>query len=625
MNRILLSSRTALLVMACMVATGDVARAQDLPIAEFDGTDFGVWQVMGEAFRLGPARGNLLAKLEIANSRDAAVASSEMEGDRLTGTLLSPLFKIERRYVAYAVGGGDYERHACIDLLVEGKVVRRATGRNSDKLQPGSWEVGEFRGRTGQLRIVDEATGTWGHINVDYIRQTDSPEVLPVTAGPLYQERLRPQFHFTARQWAMNRLNPGMRQEGWINDLNGLIFYDGEYHLFAQRWAKCWLHAVSKDLIHWEELPPAFWEEELDSGVQSGTCIIDYQNTSGLSPDQSTPPMVAIWSRFDNKSHCLCFSLDHGRTWRRHSSNPVLTFPERDPKVFWHEPTRRWVMMMYGGGQYHIFTSPNLLQWQDEKNPIPNSFECPDFFELPVDGDAKNKKWVLIQGSGKYSVGQFDGRKYAEETPRLDGDINLANFYATQSWHNTDTGDGRRIQAAWMRGSQFPDMPFSQQISFPCELSLRSTAKGLRLFRQPIREIELLQLQPKSWVNEAVKTGQSLNLTETGELFRLRAELLIPASAKVTFTLRGVTVVLTADSVRSGEATAKTQGQVKSLEVLLDRASLEAFVNAGEISCTRYVLPTGQGISVTAEGGEVLLKSLALWPLRSAWEKPPQH
>jgi sucrose-6-phosphate hydrolase SacC (GH32 family) len=105
--------------------------------------------------------------------------------------------------------------------------------------------------------------------------------------SPLYHETYRPQFHFTARQFTEHILNPQQRQEGWINDLNGLIYYDGEYHLFAQRWAKCWIHAVSRDMIHWRELEPAFWEETEGSGVQSGTCVIDYHNTSGSTIDPS--------------------------------------------------------------------------------------------------------------------------------------------------------------------------------------------------------------------------------------------------------------------------------------------------------------------------------------------------
>ena len=438
------------------------------------------------------------------------------------------------------------------------------------------------------------------------------------TQTPLYQEALRPQFHFTARQFTEHRLNPGPRQEGWINDLNGLIYYDGEYHMFAQRWNRCWLHAVSRDLVHWTELEPAFWEESLDSGSQSGTCVIDYQNTSGLGKDKQHPPMIAFWSRQDNRSQCLCYSLDHGRTWTHYAKNPFMEHPERDPKVFWYEPGKHWVMIMYGDGQYHVLTSADLLDWKDEHHPIPNSFECPDFFQLPIDGDRHNLKWVLIQGNGQYSIGEFDGKQFKEETERRACDIG-PNFYATQSWANTETGDGRRIQAAWMRGADFPDMPFNQEISFPCELSLRSTPLGLRITREPIREIAKLHDGKHSWSHVALADGQSLPLSHEGDLFQIEADVEIPPGAKLTFDLRGVPVVLMSNSVQSGPAHAEVQGTVKHVEILLDRGSVEVFVNHGEVSSTRYVLPKESQIAVRAEGGAVTIRSLTLFPLKSAW------
>jgi fructan beta-fructosidase len=255
--------------------------AADLPIGSITTTNYGDWQGTGTAFNSGPAAGDLLTQLEIENARGCGVITSEREGDRPVGTLTSPEFSIARKYISFLVGGGDYERDTCLNLLVKGKVVRSAVGWRSDRLMPVSWNVGHFLGEKARIQIVDAARGGWGHINVACLAQTDTPERPPVVAEPLYRESLRPQFHFTARQWTMDRLNPGQRQEGWLNDLNGLIYYDGEYHLFAQRWSKCWLHAVSRDLVHWTELEPAFWEEQSEGGVQSGTCVVDYQNTSG--------------------------------------------------------------------------------------------------------------------------------------------------------------------------------------------------------------------------------------------------------------------------------------------------------------------------------------------------------
>ncbi len=605
------------LVLAVSLASLVNGSAGDLMIGDFRNPNYGDWKMTGTAFNSGPAVDDLLAKLEIENSPDNGVASSEIEGDGPTGALTSPEFKIARAYISFRISGGDYEHRTCLNLLIDGKVVRSATGWRSDRLAPASWDVRQFLDQNAQVQIVDEASGDWGHINVDRIVQTDQPERLPVVTEPLYRESLRPQFHFTARQWTMDRLNPRERQEGWLNDLNGLIYYEGEYHLFAQRWNKCWIHAVSRDLIHWTELEPAFWEEKLDSGVQSGTCVVDYHNTSGLAPDKATPPMLAFWSRNDNRSQYLSYSLDHGRTWKHYEKNPIMVYPERDPKVFWYAPSNHWVMMLYGGSQYHIFTSTNLLNWKDEQKPIRDSFECPDFFELPVDGNRDHMKWVLIQGNGKYSIGSFDGTEFKQESGRHPCDI--GDFYATQTWDNVDTADGRRIQAAWMRFSHFPDMPFSQQVTFPCELTLRSTPNGLRIFREPIRELAILHKGQDTWTNRTLKANEVLPLGPSGRLFHIQAEVSIPEGAKLTFKLRGVPLTLTSKTIVSGTRPAPVADQIKTVEILVDRASIEAFVNRGEISSTRFVLPKENGLSVKAEGGSATIQWLTVCHLNSAW------
>lgn len=607
-----------LLVAALSLATVGHCATADLSIGQFGSTNYGDWKATGTAFNPGPAAGAWLPKLEIENAADDRVASSEIEGDGPTGTLTSPEFTIARNYISFRIGGGDNERDTCVNLLIDGKLVKSAVGWRSDRLVPTSWNATPFKGRQARVQIVDAASGDWGHINVDQIVQTDQPERLPVTAGPLYQEALRPQFHFTARQWTMDRLNPGMQQEGWVNDLNGLIYYEGEYHLFAQRWAKCWIHAVSRDLVHWTELEPAFWEESAGTGTQSGTCVVDYKNTSGLAPDPAHPALVAFYPRWNNQDQCIAYSLDHGRNWQRYDQNPVLNHRERDPKVFWYAPSNHWVMMLYGDGQYHVLTSSNLLSWQDEHHPIKDSYECPDFFELPVDGDRSQMKWVLIQGNGNYSIGTFNGTEFKEETGRNPCDVG-PNFYATQSWHNTDTGDGRRIQTAWMRGSAFPNMPFNQQISFPCELSLHHTPKGLRIFRQPIAEIAGLHRAPDTWKNRTLKSGETLPLEPSGQLYHLQAEVSIPAGARLTFNLCGIPVVLTATTLASGTAPVAVAGQINTVEILLDRGSIETFVNHGELSHTRFALPGESGLSLKAEGGAVTLHSLTVYPLNSAW------
>lgn len=612
----------SILIFVILLSSLVPAGAKDLPVGHFGNGDYGDWQTTGTAFKFGPAGGDWLPKLEVENAGGNLVASSEKvangQDDRPQGTLTSPNFKIARKYISFRISGGDYEHDTCINLLVDGKIVRSATGWRSDRLAPASWDVSAWRGRMASIQIVDSSSGDWGHINVAGIVQTDEPERMPVETGPLYHEALRPQFHFTARQWTMSRLNPGMQQEGWVNDLNGLIYYDGEYHLFAQRWAKCWIHAVSRDLIHWTELAPAFWEEQSGSGVQSGTCVVDYQNTSGLSPNPKNPAMAAFFPRWDNRNQCIAYSLDHGRTWKFYKNNPILIHPERDPKVFWYAPGNHWVMMLYGDGQYHILTSTNLLSWHDEHHPIKDSFECPDFFELPVDGDRSQMKWVLIQGNGNYSIGSFNGVEFKEETGRHPCDVG-PNFYATQSWHNTDTGDGRRIQVAWMRGANFPEMPFNQQISFPCELTLHNTKDGLRIFRRPIPEISSLHDGEDVWTNRTLRADQTLPLEPAGQLFQIKAEVEISGEAKLVFKLRGAAVVLTAKTLESSNPPGRVAGQIHTVEILVDRTSIEAFANDGEISSTRFFLPGENGLSVKAEKGSARIKSLTIYPLKSAW------
>lgn len=613
-------------LFAIAVLAASASAAENITIADFEGDTYVPWHTTGNAFNAGPARGDSLKTLEIINATGSGVPCSEnLDSGTTTGNdvpqgrLTSPAFAIQRKYISFRIGGGDYERHGCMNLLVDGKIVKSATGRNSDAMVAASWDVSAWAGRQARIEIVDEAPGNWGHILVDEIVQTDTPEVLPVVTTPVYQESGRPLYHFTARQWTMDRLDPGMRQEGWLNDLNGMIFYKGEYHLFAQRWNKCWIHAVSKDLVHWEELEPAFWEEGLDVAVQSGSCVIDYKNTSGLGTPGAEPPMLAFWSRNDNRTQCLSYSLDRGRTWKHYDKNPLFVFPERDPKVFRHKPSNKWVMVMYGNDKYHIFTSDNLLSWKNEENPIADAFECPDFFELPVEGSSTMKKWILVHADGRYAIGSFTGKKFTEESERFHGDIGGHAFYATQSFDNVETGDGRRIQMAWMRGSDFPGQPFSQQVSFPCELKLKNTRSGLRVFRQPVKELSLLTDQVKTVPADKLAENETLILIDKAEAYRIEAEVEIKDGAEIVFDVRGMQVKVSKNALRVADSSGTIEEDISKVEILVDRASVETVVNEGQISCTKVLRPAKPGTTITIIGGEADIRSLRITTLKGMW------
>jgi len=443
----------------------------------------------------------------------------------------------------------------------------------------------------------------------------------PVPAPPdLYREKFRPQFHFTARQWTTRKLNPEKREEGWLNDVNGLIHLGGEYHLFAQRWNKCWIHAVSPDLVHWTELQPAFWDDNrFGTGVQSGGSVLDRANTSGLSPDAKTPPLVAFWSGNDNRSQCISYSLDRGRTWTKYAKNPVLVHPERDPKVLWYEPGKRWVMVLYGAGSYFLFTSTNLLDWTELKDSIPDCFECPDLFPLAADGDPARSKWVLVRGNGRYSVGAFDGARFTPETGQFPCDLG-PNFYATQSWGDIEGQPGRRVQIAWMAGGKYPDMPFNQQMTFPCDLTLRTHSGAPRLFRNPSREIERLHRETHTWKNLTLTPGSPRPLEAAGGLYRILAEVEIPAGSSLTFRLRGTPVTFTETTAACGAAPAPVPGVVKAVEILVDRTSIETFVNAGAVSLSACFLPADDSLTVECPRGSATIRNLRVIELGSIWE-----
>lgn len=213
-----------------------------------------------------------------ARSEDGRSVTSAHKASGMQGVARSRLLRVSHpnHYLAYTIAGSDFERHTCLDVVVDGEVVRSDTGRGLDDLRAASFDLGPWIDKDVRLELRDHSEDA-GWIAVGEVSLTDTPVSAP--ALPLYAEPLRPAYHFTARQWTMNRLDPVERQEGWLNDLNGLVFIDGEYHLFAQRWNKCWIHAVSTDLVHWTELPPAFWEDNLNEGVQSGSCVVDVGNT----------------------------------------------------------------------------------------------------------------------------------------------------------------------------------------------------------------------------------------------------------------------------------------------------------------------------------------------------------
>ena len=442
----------------------------------------------------------------------------------------------------------------------------------------------------------------------------------------LYDETYRPQFHFSP-------------QVNWTNDPNGLVYYKGEYNLFFQHnpvginWGNMtWGHAISADLVHWRQLRNAL-EPDWRGTMFSGSAVVDWNNTSGFQEGEEKS-LVAIYTAAGSTSEesqgqpftqCIAYSNDCGLTWVKYGGNPVLYHivkENRDPKVVWHAPSAKWVMALYlDGSSYALFNSPDLKQWTHLHDlEMAECSECPDFFEMPIEGASDETRWVLTAANGRYLVGKFDGTRFTPESAVLQVDFG-ANYYAVQTY--SDAPDGRRIQIAWMAGGKYPDMPFNQQMSFPSELTLHQTRNGLRLYRNPIKELELLRVSEHTWDDSALITDANFIVGISGDLFDLTL-VLEPNHGDITLNVRGEAI-----SYSSGTALLSCLGKQAevvpvngqlTLRILVDRSSIELFVNDGEVSMTSCFLPAPEdhSLAITASNG-ARVKLMHVYDLKSIW------
>jgi fructan beta-fructosidase len=698
---------TARMAMLALLLAPPLWAAPDILVEDFEGADYGGWTVEGTAFGTAPAQGTLAGQMPVSGYHGHGLVNGYLGGDGSMGTLTSTPFQLERKYLHFLIGGGMNATDTCMELLVDGKVVRTATGPNdkpggTERLAWHSWDVDEIRGQQAVLRITDRATGGWGHINIDYIAQSDEPTketlmqfraekrylCLPVRTGAptarlqlleagaivrdfeieladaepefwtfldlapfagkdltlkladggleadrlkavlqgdevpgmedLYREPLRPQFHFTSRR-------------GWNNDPNGLVHANGEYHLYYQHnpygwnWGNMhWGHAVSRDLVHWTELPIAIYNREFGDWVFSGSATIDTANTSGFQQG-AEPPIVAAYTS-TGRGECIAYSNDRGRSFTDYEGNPVVKHSGRDPKIQWYAPGGWWVMAVYderGESQgIAFYTSPDLKTWEFQSR-VEGYFECPELCPIALDGDAAKTKWVLYAASGEYAVGGFDGKTFTPETEKLH--YHSGNcFYASQTYSNIPAEDGRRIQIAWGTMAT-PGMPFNQMMDFPVELTLHSTPEGPRLFTVPVREIASLHAREHHATDVALGYDNPL-AAASGELFHVRATLEPGKARELCLYVRGIPV--TYDVGRQVLRCLTTEAPLPlidgriELEMLVDRTSIEIFGNGGRLYMPMGILlaPDVRSLSLVARGEGAVARSLTVWELKSAWE-----
>lgn len=449
-----------------------------------------------------------------------------------------------------------------------------------------------------------------------------------------YDEPLRGQFHFSS-------------QSGWMNDVNGPVYYRGTYHLFYQHnphgrdWNTMhWGHATSPDLLHWTQQPVAL-EPGVHSDVAtqpnalfSGSAWVDSGNVTKLKVGTHDP--ILLFHNTEGVS--VSYSVDGGRTFKpyRNGAKLIRTAEEsRDPKVQWDPEHKRWVMVMWRKGHgANFWRSRNLLDWTEVGSTAPWVFECPDLFSLLLDGDAKQRRWVLQDASGRYVVGRLDVRgMFVSDWPeplRMDKAEHTrpeGNWYAAQTFNQLP--GGRIVQMAWQ--GRHRGETWTGNASFPLALSLKTLpGVGVRLLRQPIAELEKLAapgLRERDQVVEdilAVPTADTYELTADVDLARTTA----PTLTLSLFSLEGGApqrIVISPRERRVDGHVVEGAGSRLKLQVLVDRGQLEIFANDGVLAISRNVdfAPGPRRIEWTVSEGRAVLTSMTVKPIAGTWKPAP--
>ncbi|WP_332631828.1 GH32 C-terminal domain-containing protein [Halalkalibacter flavus] len=494
-----------------------------------------------------------------------------------------------------------------------------------------------------------------------------------------YDEDYRPQFHFTP-------------EKNWMNDPNGMVYLDGEYHLFYQHnptekvWGSMyWGHAISKDLVNWEHQPIALFPDE-NGFIWSGSVVVDYDNTSGFQTGK-TPPLIAVFSYElgnENQTVGIAYSNDKGRTWEKYEGNPIINMPEetkvsnggdgvfRDPKVFWYEEEEKWIFVIATGKQVDFYSSKNLKEWKKEgrfETPEVNGdlgiWECTDLINLPVDttGDGlhDSTKWVLITSvangptggqSMGYFIGDFDGTEFIPDKENIKWLNYGADMYAGVTWSNTP--NNRPILLSWMSTPQYagdtPTDPWRSAMTIPRELKLKQSNNEMMLTQTPVEELEDLRDKNQSWSNELTSSSNELLSSVEGDSLEIIAEIDMTQTTadEIGFKVRkgdgeytsiGVNrkkEISFVDRTNSGivdfhsdfaakhTAPYNFEDEIIKLHILIDRSSVEVFLNDGEIVFTEQIFPNrnSKGVELFGDEGDIYITNLEIFQLNSATFTP---
>ena len=451
----------------------------------------------------------------------------------------------------------------------------------------------------------------------------------PHPKGIDYSEDYRGQYHFSPKS-------------EWMNDINALMYLDGTYHMIYQ-WGERIRHgghATSPDLLHWTDRGVAlipqksFLPEEATrnvSGAQvySGSGVVVSGDTAKKITGSSKQAMVAIYTGTESGT-CLAWSNDSGRTWHDYRDNPVANPTEgadpRDPCVFWHGPTKKWILAIYERGTT-FYGSTDLIDWEKLSN-IRFGYECPDVYELALDGDRAKKKWILQDANGSYLVGQFDGKTFTPEQDREVMDVG-PDFYAAQTFFRPNMPTDKLIQLAWNDhwNGGIGESPWQRNATFPVEVALVTYHGKMRLTRSPIPAIKSLYRGTQTWTNKMIQCscqGKNILAGAASKTFDLCAEFdLNGATAReIEFKIANRTINYDIEDQQLMGKSLKPDARNRlKIRMLVDWSQLEIFAAGGVFSYSQQFAftPEDSSLKLYANGGEVKLVSLELNEVARTW------
>ncbi len=484
-----------------------------------------------------------------------------------------------------------------------------------------------------------------------------------------YDEQYRPQYHFSPFS-------------AWMNDPNGLVYNDGVYHLFYQYYPYAtvwgpmhWGHATSNDMLHWQHKPIALYPDE-NGLIFSGSAVVDKNNTSGFGKD-GIAPLVAIYTYHlmegeksgsnDFQTQGIAYSLDNGETFTKYEENPVIGNEGirdlRDPKVFWHDDTKSWIMALVAGDHLKLYRSKNLKQWDiisdfgEDQGAQGGVWECPDLFEMQVEG-TDEKKWVLIIsiGSGgpnggsatQYFVGDFDGTTFTSNQEKIKWLDWGTDNYAGVTYNNTP--DNERLFIGWMSNWQYalktPTKKWRSAMTLPRTLQLKKYGDEYMLHNSPVSKIDTL-IQPSETKgftiepNESQKvTAQNLNqakiaFTATKKDFKM--SLSNKKDERLTLIYDDASDLLMLDRTQSGATsfnyefgnklhhmvTDQLKGEDFKVEIYMDWSSIEIFINDGQYVMTQQIFPTEVYTDLVFENlsdSNLDIREFSISTIKSVWQ-----